>query len=159
MKTKSIGIGVAIAWLVSGAVFADAVVHPKEIHLHGQATKAASAGELLSQAYAALHAADHDYQGHRIAAMRQIEAAAKEMGITDLKGDGHGGEAQVTSDQQLRKAQGLLQEALTELQKNTEPVVREKAKRHEGKAIRHEGKEVKHVEKAIEDITIALSIK
>jgi len=36
----------------------------------------------LSQAYVALSGADHDYQGHRIRAMRQIEAAAKELGIT-----------------------------------------------------------------------------
>ena len=91
---------------------------------------------LLSQAYAALSGADHDYQGHRIRAMRQIEAAAKELGTT-LQGDGQGQEQQGASDQQLHTAQGLLQQALTGLP--------ERAKRH--------------IERAIEQLSVALSIK
>jgi hypothetical protein len=91
---------------------------------------------LLSQAYAALSGADHDYQGHRIRAMRQIEAAAKELGV-NLQGDSSGQEQQGASDQQLHTAQSLLQQALTGLP--------EKAKRH--------------VERAIEQLSVALSIK
>ncbi len=91
---------------------------------------------LLSQAYAALSGADHDYQGHRIRAMRQIEAAASELGVT-LQGNGRGHEQQSTSDQQLRTAQSLLQQAVTGL-----PM---KAKRH--------------VDRAIEQLSVALSIK
>lgn len=70
-----------------------------------------AAGNLLSQAYAALSVADHDYQGHRVKAMKHIEVAAKVLGIT-LQGNGTGHEPQTTSDQQLRSAQSLLQQAL-----------------------------------------------
>jgi len=91
---------------------------------------------LLSQAYAALSVADHDYQGHRIKAMKQIEAAAKELGVS-LSGDGHGKEQQGTSDAQLKNAQALLQQAIPTLT----------------------GKAQMHVNKAIEQISTALSIK
>jgi hypothetical protein len=91
---------------------------------------------LLSQAYAALSAADRDYHGHRVRAMRLIEHAAKELGFT-LAGGGHVREAQVTSDDQLRTAQGLLQQAATGLPP----------------------KALEHVQKAIEQISLALSIK
>jgi hypothetical protein len=91
---------------------------------------------LLSQAYAALSVADHDYKGHRVRAMKQIEAAAKELGFT-LQGNGRGHEAQTTSDQQLRTAQGLLQQALPGLT----------------------GGPQEHVQKAIQQLSVALSIK
>jgi hypothetical protein len=91
---------------------------------------------LLTQAYAALSVADHDYKGHRVLAMKQIEAAAKELGVA-LKGDNHVREVQVASDQQLRVAQSLLQQAAPALQ----------------------GKVRMHVDKALEQLSIALSIK
>jgi hypothetical protein len=91
---------------------------------------------LLSQAYSALSAADHDYHGHRARAMRLIEHAAKELGFS-LHGDGHGHEGQITSDDQLRTAQGLLQQAVTGLP----------------------AKAQEHVQKAIEQISVALSMK
>ena len=91
---------------------------------------------LLSQAYAALSAADRDYKGHRVRAMRLIEHAAKELGFT-LSGGGHAREAQVTSDDQLRTAQGLLQQAATGLPPRA----------------------LEHVQKAIEQLSLALSIK
>ena len=75
------------------------------------AAASTAAGNLLSQAYAALSVADHDYQGHRGKAMKHIEVAAKVLGIT-LQGNGTGHEPQTTSDQQLRTAQSLLQQAL-----------------------------------------------
>jgi len=101
----------------------------------GTGNSSAATG-LLSQAYAALSGADHEYQGHRIRAMRQIEAAAKELGV-NLQGDGQGQEQQATSDQQLHTAQSLLQQALSEMP--------ERAKRH--------------VERAIEQLSVALSVK
>lgn len=64
----------------------------------------------LRQAYGLLSAADHDYQGHRVRAMKQIEVAAQNLGVT-LRGDGKGHEAQATSDAQLRRAQALLVQA------------------------------------------------
>jgi hypothetical protein len=90
----------------------------------------------LSQAYAALSVADHDYKGHRAGAMKQIEAAAKVVGL-NLAGNGKGHEQQVTSDQQLQTATTLLQQA--------RPGLPPKAQRH--------------VDKALEDLSTALSIK
>ena len=91
---------------------------------------------LLSQAYAALSQADHDYKGHRVRAMKQIRAAAKELGFS-LSGSGHGHEAQTMSDQQLRTAQNLLQQASTGLPPGPQ----------------------QHVQNALAQISIALSIK
>jgi hypothetical protein len=91
---------------------------------------------LLSQAYATLSAADHDYKGHRVRAMHQIERAAKELGFS-LGGNGHGHEQQVASDQQLHMAQTLLQQAVTGLPPRAQ----------------------EHVQKAIDEISVALSIR
>lgn len=96
----------------------------------------AAPGALLSQAYITLSVADHDYKGHRIEAMKQIEAAGKLLGV-NVRGDGKGHEKQAASDQQLRAAQSLLQQASSGLS----------------------GKALKHVNKAIEHISTALAIK
>ena len=100
-----------------------------------QVTPADATG-MLTQAYAALAAADHDYKGHRVLAMKHIEAAAKELGVT-VKGGGNVKQEQLASDQQLRTAQSLLQQAAPAL----------------------EGKARMHVDKALEQLSIALSIK
>ena len=105
------------------------------INLHAQSAAPATV-DLLKQAYATLSVADHDYQGHRVRAMKQIEAAASVVGVS-VAGNGKGHEAQVVSDQQLRTAQTLLQQA--------RPGLPAKAQ--------------KHVDKALEQITTALSIK
>jgi len=91
---------------------------------------------LLVQAYTTLEVADHDYKGHRVAAMKQIQAAGKILGV-NVRGDGKGHEKQGTSDAQLRTAQGLLQQAQSRLS----------------------GKALKHVDKALQELAIALSIK
>jgi hypothetical protein len=65
---------------------------------------------LLRQAYGLLSVANHDYQGHRARAMKQIEVAAQHLGV-NLRGDGKGHEGQATSDAQLRNAQALLVQA------------------------------------------------
>ena len=96
-----------------------------------------AAAGLLTQAYSALSAADHDYNGNRVRAMKQIEIAGKILGIT-LSGDGKVKEQQVTSDQQLHTAQALLQQAL---------------------AAGLRPKPQEHVEKALAFLTTALSIK
>ena len=62
---------------------------------------------LLTQAYAVISVADHDYKGHRVAAMKQIAAAAKVVGVTEM-GNGKGHEQQVVSDQQLQIATNSL---------------------------------------------------
>ena len=96
----------------------------------------APAAGLLVRAYTTLEQADHDYKGHRKAAMKQIEAAAKLLGVK-VRGDGKGHEKQGVSDAQLRTAQGLLQQAQSGLR----------------------GKPLGHVNKALQQLSIALSIK
>jgi hypothetical protein len=96
----------------------------------------APAAGLLVQAYSTLEQADHDYKGHRKAAMKQIEAAAKLLGVK-VRGDGKGHEKQGVSDAQLRTAQGLLQQAQSGLS----------------------GKPLRHVNKALQELSIAFSIK
>lgn len=96
----------------------------------------APAANLLRQAYVTLSMADHDYKGHRVEAMKQIEAAAKLLRM-DLRGDGKGHEKQAVSDEQLRIARGMLQQASAGLT----------------------GKPLKHVERAINQINIALKIR
>jgi len=91
---------------------------------------------LLVQAYTTLERADHDYKGHRHAAMKQIEAAAKLLGV-NVRGDGRGHEKQGVSDAQLRAAQALLEQARPGLS----------------------GKPLVHVNKALRQLSIALSIK
>ncbi len=93
-------------------------------------------GPLLAQAYGSLAAADHDYKGHRAAAMKQIEEAGKLLGV-NVRGDGKNHEPQRESDAHLRNAESLLQEARGDLS----------------------GKPLKHVEAALKDLSVALSIK
>lgn len=91
---------------------------------------------VLREAYFTLAAADHDYKGHRAAAMKQIEQAVKLLG-GDVKGDGKNRERQGASDAQLRAAQNLLHQASPGLS----------------------GAPAKHVDQAIKQISTALSIK
>lgn len=97
---------------------------------------AQSATVLLDDAYATLAQAKHDYKGHRVRAMKQIELALGEVG-GKISGHGKVHESQGTSDAQLRAVQGLLSQASAGLSK----------------------KALKHVNLAIEQINIALSIK
>jgi hypothetical protein len=92
--------------------------------------------DLLVQAYTALERADHDYKGHRAAAMKQIQAAGKLLGVS-VWGEGKGHEKQFVSDAQLRTAQSLLEQAKPGLS----------------------GKALKHVENALQQLSIALAIK
>jgi hypothetical protein len=95
-----------------------------------------NATALLDDAYATLAQAKHDYKGHRVKAMKQIELALGEVGAK-VSGKGKNREPQGTSDAQLRSAQGLLQQAKGGLS----------------------GKGLKHVENAIAQINDALAVK
>jgi hypothetical protein len=66
---------------------------------------------LLDDAYATLAQGDHDYGGHRIRAMKQIEAAVNDLD-GKIGGNGHGHEPQGTSDAQMKAAEALLQQAV-----------------------------------------------
>jgi hypothetical protein len=90
----------------------------------------------LDDAYATLSHADHDYNGHRARAMKQVELAVKELGGA-ISGHGHVREPQAASDAQLRDAQAMLQQAASGLS----------------------GKALKHVKNAITQINTALSVR
>jgi hypothetical protein len=91
---------------------------------------------MLRQAYGLLATADHDYNGNRAKAMKSIEAAAKQFGIS-LKGDGKVREPQATSDAQLHSAQALLVQASAGLT----------------------GSGLKHIQQAIQHLKVALAIR
>jgi len=91
---------------------------------------------LLDDAYATLAQAKHDYKGHRVKAMKQIELALGEKGAK-VSGKGKNHEPQATSDAQLRAAQALLQQAAPQLS----------------------GKALKHVNAAVSQISTALQIR
>jgi len=92
--------------------------------------------QLLRQAYFTLSVANQNYDGHRYEAMREIEAAANYLKF-DLRDDGRGLERQRVSDEQLRSARSLLEQARVELDK----------------------KPRKHVEKAIKEVDLALKVR
>jgi hypothetical protein len=94
----------------------------------------------LQQVYATLATADHDYKGHRVKAMKAIEAACKLLG-SNVKGDGKGHEKQALSDAQLREAMGMLQQA--------RGIV----------AGRGQQKVLAHIDTAIKELSIALTIR
>jgi hypothetical protein len=105
---------------------------------HAQAP--ANVAGLLSEAYADLDHADHDYKGHRMRAMKQIEAAGKLLKV-NLGGDGRGHEKQGVSDEQLAAAQGLLTQIQSQL------------------AGEKKSRVLHHVNKALEELTTALKVK
>ncbi len=107
---------------------------------HKAGPNAKSEAELLKDAYSILERADHDYKGHRHAAMHQIEEAATHLGVK-LHGDGKGKEAQATSDEQVREARSMLEKA-------------------HGLVAGHKNAKVpEHINNAIKELGIALSIK
>jgi len=101
---------------------------------------AESPREELAHAYYHLKSADHDYAGHRVLAMGEVEAAGKELGI-NLGGDGPGEERQWKSDRKLAEARRLLHHA------------REKLEAHDRERV------AGHVEMAIKEIDIALRVR
>jgi hypothetical protein len=125
MKINLVRLFVGVAVMCSVLCFVRSVI-----------ARPSPAAGLLVQAYTTLEQADHDYKGHRVAAMKQIEAAAKLLSV-NVRGDGRGHEKQGVSDAQLRTAQGLLQQAQSGLS----------------------GKPLRHVNKALQQLSIALSIK
>jgi hypothetical protein len=98
--------------------------------------QSANSTALLDDAYATLAQAKHDYKGHRVRAMKQIDAALGEIGAK-VSGKGKNHESQGTSDAQLRAAQSLIQQACAGLS----------------------GKALKHANEAVSQINVALAIK
>ena len=95
---------------------------------------------MLRSAYLILATGNHDYKGHRVRAMHQIEAAAKLLGM-NLSGDAKDKQPQPLSDAKLREAQGLLQSVLG------------------ASEVKNQKRVTKHINEAINQINIALSIR
>jgi hypothetical protein len=96
--------------------------------------------EMLHKAYHILATGDHDYKGHRVRAMRAVEAAGKLLGL-NLRGDDKDKEKQAISDEKLREAQGLISQVLASAE------------------VQHQKAVVKHLNTANEQINTALSIR
>jgi hypothetical protein len=131
---KSRFIRAAVAGVVLAAFFS------LNIHAGPKAKMPADVASLLAEAYADLDRADHDYKGHRIKAMEQIDRAGKVLKL-NLRGDGHGHEKQGVSDEQLAAAQGILGQIQGQL------------------AGEKKSRVLNHVNKAQEELAIALKIK
>ena len=99
-----------------------------------------SEAQALTGAYVILATGDHDYKGHRVRAMHQIEAAGKLLGM-DLVGGAKDRQQQVLSDDKLREARGLLETVLGAAEVRDQPRIS------------------KHIAEAINQIDIALSIR
>ncbi|HEV2328322.1 MAG TPA: hypothetical protein VGY56_05995 [Verrucomicrobiae bacterium] len=119
MKINIISLSAIVTVLGSSSLLA--VTSPQTANVQAPAITSAqiqtvefrnSAEEgMLHRAYRILATGDHDYHGHRVAAMGQIHKAAELLGV-DLTGDDKDREKQVLSDDRLREARGLLQNVL-----------------------------------------------
>lgn len=96
--------------------------------------------EELVHAFHLLKTANHDYAGHRVKAMGEIEAAGKDLGM-ELGGDLPERERQWKSDEQLVEARRLLRESRNKLEK------------------RDRDRVAAHVDVAMKEIDEALKVK
>jgi hypothetical protein len=96
--------------------------------------------DMLRRAYAILATGDHDYKGHRVAAMREVKKAAELLGF-DLGGDDKNKERQRLSDDKMREARDLLDHVLGAAE------------------VKDQEKIAKHISKAIREIDGALAVR
>jgi hypothetical protein len=95
---------------------------------------------MLQDAYVLLSKANHDYNGHRVGAMKSIHKAALVLKVNlQAKGDVH--ENQGSSDSQLQQAQKVLKQARTFA------------------ASKNQKRLVKHLDAAIDHLSAALATK
>jgi len=106
----------------------------------GASAYAETPREELVHAHRLLKLANHDYAGHREAAMKELEAAGKALGLK-LGGDASEHERQIKSDEKLAEARRLLREARDKLERQDRDRV------------------AARVDKAIEEIDTALRVK
>jgi len=95
---------------------------------------------LMINAYDILTSSDHDYGGHRIKAMRQVETAAKSLGVK-LHGDDHDRQHQVISDEKMQSAASMLSQVLENAEVKGQPRIS------------------KHITEAINQINMGLAKK
>jgi hypothetical protein len=146
MKTKIISITTVLT-IMSGASLlaitspqtATAPASPAAQFQTVAFSDSAEAG-MMHRAYRILAYGDHDYKGHRAAAMKQVKVAAGLLGL-DLSGDDRDREKQVLSDDQLRTARDLLTHVL------------------ENSDVKGQDRIARHIHNAIDQIDKALSIR
>lgn len=143
MKIKILSLGTIVTFISGASLLA--ITSPQTATVAGTPaaqfetvdfSNSAEAG-MMHRAYRILAYGDHDYHGHRVAAMKQVKQAADLLGL-DLKGDDRDKEAQVLSDDQLRTARDLLTHVLN----NSE--------------VKGQDRIAKHVQNAIDQINKAL---
>jgi hypothetical protein len=138
MNRKSHLIGICLSAMILAIAFGPSLsVAARAI---AEATVAQNELQTLRSAYMILVMADHDYKGHRVHAMHEIEKACDILG-TDIRGDGKGHENQGASDEQLRQAQQMLDQALSMAQSQGNEKI------------------VKHINNAIKQLNLALAVK
>jgi hypothetical protein len=81
----------------------------------GISAYAESPREEVVHAYRLMKGADHDYDGHREAAMKEVRSAGDKLGLT-LEGEGVKEERQWKSDRRMKEARRLLREARDKLE-------------------------------------------
>lgn len=96
--------------------------------------------EEIVHAYRLMKGADHDYDGHREAAMKELRIAGDKLGLT-LEGEGVKAERQWKSDRRMEEARRILKEARNKLEERD----REKA--------------AANVEHAIKELDMALKVR
>jgi hypothetical protein len=121
----------SISVLLAGLLFQPIAV-ARQVNKANKAAKAVAVTEVINTlrtAHQLLTAADHDYDGHRALAAREVHKALKELGHRQTNaqtgaagtagtkkaatvGQTKGNESQANSDAQLRQAQQLLQGVL-----------------------------------------------
>ena len=130
---SAIAILIAFVGWSSGRAFARPLL-PCELADEGQEVM------LLRNVYMHLSVADHDYKGHRVGAMKVVAAAGDSLGV-NLRGDADAHETQASSDDQLKTAEALIEQAQQIAQGGGQ------------------GKVLSHLGKAIQEINKALSFK
>jgi len=96
--------------------------------------------DMLRRAYRILATGDHDYKGHRVHAMHDVEAAGKLLDM-NLAGDLKDHATQPLSDEKLREAEGLLSQVLSSAD------------------VKEKSRIVKHLNEAINQINTALAVR
>lgn len=102
--------------------------------------RAAGPREELVHAYILLKMANHNYAGHRVLAMKELEIAGHDLGL-DLRGHGSKHEQQLKSDELLAEAGRILHYTRDRLDAHD----RERA--------------ADHVDRAMHEIDLALRVK
>jgi len=96
--------------------------------------------KMLRDVYITLATGNHDYNGHRAAAMYQIKAAADLLGM-DLGGDTGSRQPQELSDDKMRESKGMIVQVMGAAE------------------VKDQKKVVKHLQEAVHQINAALGIK